>query len=111
MASGKIVFELAQPFLILNDVARPWIFASSDLCWVPRQAREACGWGGRPCNMRRTGGPAALLAWEYPILLCVSAQAILKQKMVLSGTVNKLKTTPTPNKNGSYGIKVGVCMP
>ena len=25
--------------------------------------------------------------------------------------VNILKTTPTPNKNGSYGIKVGVCMP
>ena len=27
-------------------------------------------------------------------------------------SVNKLKTTPTPNKNGSHGIKGGVlCMP
>ena len=26
-------------------------------------------------------------------------------------TVNILKTTPTPNKNGSYGVKVGVRMP
>ena len=26
-------------------------------------------------------------------------------------SVNKLKTTPTPNKNGSYGIKWGVSMP
>ena len=26
-------------------------------------------------------------------------------------SINKLKTTPTPNKNGSYGIKGGVRMP
>ena len=28
-----------------------------------------------------------------------------------AGLLNILKTTPTPDKNGSYGVKVGVRMP
>ena len=30
---------------------------------------------------------------------------------VIHQAINKLKTTPTPNKNGSYGIRWGVRMP
>ena len=31
--------------------------------------------------------------------------------LLFESLINKLKTTPTPNKNGSYGIKGGVRMP
>ena len=36
---------------------------------------------------------------------------LFRQVVRVEGSFNKLKTTPTPNKNGSYGIKWGVRMP
>ena len=39
------------------------------------------------------------------------SEALQEAGTVALQEFNKLKTTPIPNKNGSYGIKAGVRMP
>ena len=44
-------------------------------------------------------------------LVYALCQLVLAKFLLIQPIVNKLKTTPTPNNNGSYGIKWGVRAP
>ena len=60
---------------------------------------------GRGLVVKRTGVLSKVQMLN--LVLGVGVFALLPR----SASLNKLKTTPTPNKNGSYGIKGGVRMP
>ena len=78
------------------------------------------GMGGEPpntsCGQTHIWGPptTVLVSFQnwHPVWNGAWGRGCDKTEISCDGPcVNKLKTTPTPNKNGSYGIKGGVHMP
>ena len=74
--------------------------------------RQTCTWN---CPVFVIFKKVSLLRMEncYRVVLFSMAGVLWIWLPALVGrkVLNKLKTTPTPNKNGSYGVKVGVRMP
>ena len=74
--------------------------------WVRRRTHK------RFCPVNRPIVPGSTGPWpEQKVYVYVPFSLFLITALNKASKFNKLKTTPTPNKNGSYGIKGGVCMP
>ena len=101
--SGSLFWRTTRPARSSehNQRRRPW----NGMWYGHERGSRSHELASRCSLVERDCGSCCLLRH-----LCVEHKTFCSwQKRGDNTTINKLKTTPTPNKNGSYDIKGGVC--